>query len=148
VAWTVLGILAAALAVERWASLSRRVLRHYRSVAVFLGGHDSLEQRKSKSLDSRVIKPAVTHGAKRRNMTRKRHNNLKAKANRRFAEAVCSALGDARKKALKLCWAIEALPASEDQTKCSVMASELYQCLGPNAKVSGGSPSPQGFIGR
>ena len=42
-AGTVLGILAAALAVERWARLSRRVLRHYRSVAVFLGGHDSVE---------------------------------------------------------------------------------------------------------
>jgi len=45
VAWTVvLGILAAALAVERWSRHSRRVLRHYRSVAVFLGGHDSLER--------------------------------------------------------------------------------------------------------
>ena len=43
-AGTVLGILAAALAVERWTRLSRRVLRHYRSVAVFLGGHDSLER--------------------------------------------------------------------------------------------------------
>lgn len=43
-AGTVLGILAATLAVERWARLSRRVLCHRRSVVVFLGGHDSLER--------------------------------------------------------------------------------------------------------
>jgi len=28
---------------------------------------------------------------------------------------------------LELCWEIEKLPASEQQTKCSVMASELYR---------------------
>jgi hypothetical protein len=32
-------------------------------------------------------------------------------------------------KALELCWEIEKLPASEQQTKVSVMASELRQAL-------------------
>lgn len=32
-------------------------------------------------------------------------------------------------EALLLCWAIEKLPASEQQTRCSVMASELQRKL-------------------
>ncbi len=70
-------------------------------------------------------------------MTRKRHNRLKAKANLRFSEAVGSALVLARKKSLRLYWAIEGLPASEQQSKCSTMAAELYQSLLPSAGVAG-----------
>jgi hypothetical protein len=36
---------------------------------------------------------------------------------------------DLIKKALELCYEIEKLPASEQQTKLSVMASSLYQDL-------------------
>jgi hypothetical protein len=35
-------------------------------------------------------------------------------------------------KALLLCYAIEALPASEQQTQCSVLASELRAALAPS----------------
>ncbi len=36
---------------------------------------------------------------------------------------------DTLQKSLELCWEIEKLPASELQTKVSLMASEIYQQL-------------------
>lgn len=38
-------------------------------------------------------------------------------------------VGNARQAAIELCWQIEKLGASEEQTKCSVMASELHSKL-------------------
>ena len=58
-------------------------------------------------------------------MTRKRHNRLKEKADRRFAEAVGSALFATKVQLKFLCWEIEKLPASEQQTRLSIMASDL-----------------------
>lgn len=60
-------------------------------------------------------------------MTRKRHNRLKAKANRRFAEAVGSALLETKIRLTLLFWAIEKLPSSEQQTEVSIMASDLVK---------------------
>ncbi len=68
-------------------------------------------------------------------MTRKRHNNLKASANRRFAEAVGSALLETKIRLTLLCWAIEKIPASKEQTEVSIMASDLVRRINamPNA---------------
>lgn len=60
-------------------------------------------------------------------MTRKRYNRLKAKANRRFAEAVGSALFATKVRLMFLCWEIEKLPSSERQTNLSIMAHDLVQ---------------------
>lgn len=60
-------------------------------------------------------------------MTRKRHNRLKEKANRRFAEAVGSALFATKVRLMFLCWEIEKLPSSEQQTKLSIMAHDLVE---------------------
>ena len=62
-------------------------------------------------------------------MTRKRHNRLKAKANRRFAEAVGSALFATKVKLSMLCWEIEKLPASEQQTNLIIFAHDILQKL-------------------
>jgi hypothetical protein len=39
--------------------------------------------------------------------------------------ALQNKISEARQAALELCWQIERLPASTEQTKCSIMASEL-----------------------
>ena len=62
-------------------------------------------------------------------MTRKRHNRLKENANLRFAEAVGSALFATKVQLNFLCWEIEKLPASEQQTLLSVMAYDLVKRL-------------------
>lgn len=78
-------------------------------------------------------------------MTRKKHNRLKAKANRRFAEAVGSALLETKIRLTLLCWAIEKIPASEQQTEVSIMAYNLVKRIDaaktPNTKgqTRGGS---------
>jgi hypothetical protein len=38
-------------------------------------------------------------------------------------------MSDIRQKALELCWEIEKLPASEQQTKISIMASDLLAAI-------------------
>ena len=71
-------------------------------------------------------------------MTRKRHHNLKAKANRRFAEAVGSALFATKVQLSFLCWEIEKLPACEQQTKVSIMASDLLKRIESAKNPNGG----------
>lgn len=48
---------------------------------------------------------------------------------RRHIEATNKGIGDARQAAMDLCWQIEKSGASEELTKCSVMASELQSKL-------------------
>lgn len=71
-------------------------------------------------------------------MTRKRYNKLKAKANRRFAEAVGSALFATKVKLQFLCWEIEKLPSSEQQTRLSIMASDLVRRIDEAKTPNGG----------
>lgn len=43
--------------------------------------------------------------------------------------AMQSGIGEARQAAMELCWEIEKLPASEQQTKVSIQASDLVRQL-------------------